>query len=134
MKFLRFLFKLCVGGCLYTLIELMWRGYSHWTMFFVGGLCFRIICATHEQLKGRMGLFGRCMVCAAMVTMVEFISGCIINVWFGLGVWDYSNVPFNLFGQVCLPYLGLWAIASAAAMYVDHFLFHRKRPLPQMSR
>ncbi len=115
MKFLRFLYKFLIGGALYTLLELLWRGYSHWTMFIVGGLCFRIICATHTQLKDKMGMGKQCIVCAAVVTMVEFISGCIINVWFGLGVWDYSNVPFNPFGQVCLPYLGLWVIASYAA-------------------
>ena len=28
-----------VGDLLYVLIELIWRGHSHWTMFILGGLC-----------------------------------------------------------------------------------------------
>lgn len=28
------------GGISYCLIEISWRGYTHWTMGIVGGLCF----------------------------------------------------------------------------------------------
>ena len=36
----KYLFLLDVGGLLYILIELIWRGRSHWTMFLLGGICF----------------------------------------------------------------------------------------------
>ena len=35
----KYLFLFDVGGLLYVLIELIWRGHSHWTMFILGGLC-----------------------------------------------------------------------------------------------
>lgn len=50
-----------IGGRLYTWFELLWRGYTHWTMFILGGLCFVIlgllkaideVAKLWEQLKG----------------------------------------------------------------------------------
>src|SRR5699024_12127822 len=35
----------------------------------------------------------RCMI---FVTSCEFITGIIVNKWLNLGIWDYSNVPFQL--------------------------------------
>ena len=35
----KYLFLFDVGGLLYILIELAWRGWSHWTMFILGGIC-----------------------------------------------------------------------------------------------
>ena len=32
-----------VGGLLYGLIEIAWRGHTHISMFVVGGLCFVLI-------------------------------------------------------------------------------------------
>lgn len=32
-----------IGGALYYCIEILWRGYSHWTMAVVGGICFVVI-------------------------------------------------------------------------------------------
>lgn len=32
-----------IGGFLYYAIEILWRGYSHWTMFILGGLCFILV-------------------------------------------------------------------------------------------
>ena len=37
-----------LGGLIYVFIELMWRGYSHWAMFFVGGLAFLCVGAINE--------------------------------------------------------------------------------------
>ena len=42
------------GGCLYVVLELAWRGYSHWTMFILGGLCFVLIGAINEVIPWEM--------------------------------------------------------------------------------
>ena len=41
------------------------------------------------------------LICSIIITAVEFTSGLILNVWLGLGIWDYSNMPFNILGQIC---------------------------------
>lgn len=103
----------CIGGFLYNIIEVLWRGYSHWTMFFVGGACFNLIGRIHTFC--RKGLFQRCVLCALAVTSVEFLSGCLFNLKMKLNVWDYSGMLFNIKGQVCLLYSVLWGFLSLIA-------------------
>ena len=95
------------GSGLYGLTEILWRGYTHWTMLIVGGLCFLFI-YIHELFACTKNIFRRCLAGAAIITAVEFVSGCIINLYLKWEVWDYSNLKPHLFGQVCLLYSVLW--------------------------
>ena len=52
-------------------------------------------------------------VCGVAITVVEFVAGLIINVWLGMGVWDYSAMPGNIMGQVCPQFLAMWMILAA---------------------
>ncbi len=117
----RFLLLFCVGGGAYNLIELCWRGYTHWSMFVVGGGCFHLIGRIGNALRGRSRwLIGG--ACAAAVTAVEYLSGCILNLYLKLDVWDYSRLFGNLHGQVCLLYSALWGFLSFPAARLYAFL------------
>ena len=122
MRALRPLLLIGIGGLLYVLIEMAFRGRSHWTMFLVGGLCFWLIGLINEVLPWEMPLWKQCIIGAMIVTAVEFLSGCIINLWLGWDVWDYSNMPFNVLGQICLPFSLLWILLSAVAIVLDDHL------------
>ena len=121
------------GGCLYVILELLWRGRSHWTMFILGGVCFVLIGAINELLPWGMPLALQGVVGSlCIVTPLEFVTGCIVNLWLGWNVWDYSNIPFNVMGQICLPFSALWVVVSAAAVVLDDWLryiwFDEERP------
>ncbi len=103
-----------IGGLGYNLIELLWRGRTHWSMFLVGGACFHLIGQIGRRV--RAPLAAKCGLCALGVTAVELVSGCILNLWWKLGVWDYSRQRWNIKGQVCLLYSVLWLLLSAAAI------------------
>ena len=122
MRALRPLILIGIGGLLYVLIELVFRGRSHWTMFLVGGLCFWLIGLINEVLPWEMPLWKQCIIGAVIVTAIEFLAGCIINLWLGWDVWDYSNMPFNVLGQICLPFSLLWILLSAVAIVLDDHL------------
>lgn len=122
MKKVRPLVLLCTGGLLYVLIEILWRGYSHWTMFVVGGICFVLIGMINEFFTFEIPLAMQMMIGSCIVTLVEFASGCVINLWIGLEVWDYSDMPLNVLGQICLPYMVLWFFLSAAGIVLDDYL------------
>ena len=122
MRALKPLILLSIGGFLYVMIELVFRGRTHWTMFLVGGLCFWLIGLINEIIPWEMLLWKQCIVGAVIVTTVEFISGCIINLGLGWNVWDYSNMPLNFLGQVCLPFSLLWVLLSAVAIVLDDYL------------
>ena len=66
------------------------------------------------------------------VTLAELAAGLLLNVWLGLGIWDYSRMPGNLWGQVCPQFAALWVPLSAAAIVLDdwlrHWLWGEERP------
>lgn len=125
---------LYIGGMLYVAIEYIWRGYSHPSMFVVGGLCFLVIGSLNEGFLGwNMPFWMQAILGAVCVTMVEFVAGYILNIRMGLNVWDYSDLPFNFYGQICLPYFFLWIPLSMLAILADdwlrHILFGEKAPV-----
>ena len=76
------------GGIMYSTLERMARGHTHWTMFIVGGLCFCMIGLINEVIPWEMAFWKQCVIGGCIVTAVEFISGCIINIWLGWHVCD----------------------------------------------
>ena len=97
----KYLFLFNIGGLLYILIELIWRGRSHWTMFLLGGICFVFLGLINEVIPWQMPLWQQILIGAVGITTLEFLTGCIVNLWLGWGVWDYGGLPGNLLGQIC---------------------------------
>ncbi len=112
-----------IGGVLYTGLELAWRGRTHGSMFAVGGVCFELIGLIARCVRAPLVL--KCGLCSLGITAVEFISGCIVNLWLGWRVWDYSGMRFHLKGQICLLYSLLWLGISTIAMPVYGWLYAR---------
>ena len=106
-----------LGGSGYVLVELLWRGRSHMSMFLLGGLCFWIIGRLNR--RGEMPLAVQSCFGAIVVTGLELLTGLVVNIWLGLDVWDYSALPMNFLGQVCLYYFVLWIPLSAAAALLE---------------
>ena len=112
-----------VGGGIYYILEVLWRGKSHWTMFVLGGICFVIIGLLNEyKFQWKDSLFDQALIGALVITTFEFISGCVINLWLKWNIWDYSNLPFNLFGQICLYFFLLWIPLSAIGVVLDDWI------------
>ena len=103
------------GGVGYGLIELIWRGRTHWTMLIAGGVCFIIFSVISEKCKKRTHIC-KASLCALGVTLVELIFGRVFNLILTMNVWDYSEMPFNLFGQICLLYTLFWGVLGAACL------------------
>ena len=59
-----------LGGLLYILIETAWRGYSHWAMFVLGGLCFLALGFINEVLSWDTPL--RCWLVPALLHAWNF--------------------------------------------------------------
>ena len=121
-----------IGGAIYVLIELVYRGYSHWTMFLLGGLCFVLIGGVNEYIPWEMPLWLQAGIGAVIITALEFICGCIVNLALGWNVWDYSNTPLNILGQVCLPFAIIWFVIAHLGIVLDdylrYWLFKEEKP------
>ena len=102
------------GGTMYFLLEVVFktlRGepeHISWTMLVLAVLLTIPVERCGEQLPWEVPLWLQALVCAVLVTAVELAAGLILNVWLGLGVWDYSRLPFNLWGQVCPQFTAVW--------------------------
>lgn len=112
----------CIGGGLYSLIEMTARGRSHWSMALLGGTCFLLIGLINERFLRDLGLVWQMLLGSGIITVLELATGLLVNVRLGWEVWDYSNMPFNLWGQICLPYSLLWTVISLGAVLLDDWL------------
>lgn len=121
-----------IGGMIYYMIEIGWRGYSHWTMFIVGGLCFNNVGAINEYIPWGMPIWKQSLIGATIITTIEFIAGCIVNLLLEWDVWDYSNMPFNILGQICVPFFFAWILLSIVCILLDdwlrYWLFKEDKP------
>ena len=131
-QYLKEMFLAVTGGLLYIILELVWRGHSHWTMFALGGLCFALIGLINELIPWCMPLWKQALIGAAIITGLEFLTGCIVNLGLGWHVWDYSGMPLNLLGQICILYILLWIPVSLIAIILDdwlrYWMFDEDRP------
>ena len=127
-----YLILFAIGGVAYYCIELLWRGFSHWSMLLAGGLCFVLLGLINYHYEYDMSLIAQTVIGGLVITAVEFLAGLIVNVWLGLNVWDYSDLPYNFLGQICLPYIYLWQWLSLVGIvlndYTRHWLFGEPKP------
>ena len=130
--FTRLIFRFLTGGFTYGGIEIATRGFSHISMFLAGGLCFVFIGLLNDFLGEKISFIGLMFLSALIITAVEFITGIIVNVWLKLDVWDYSYLPYNLNGQICLLFTNLWFLLSAPALLLDDWMrvkIMRRKPV-----
>ena len=109
------------GGIGYGIIELIWRGRTHWTMIIAGGICFLLFSLIEEKCKKRTLIY-KASLCSLCVTAVEFVFGVVFNLMLKMNVWDYSNLPFNVLGQICLLYTLLWGVLSMACLPIANVM------------
>ena len=123
-RFLRLTTLWLWGGFVYYLIELAWRGRSHPSMFIVGGVCLLLLGGVNKWFPWSLGLVWQALIGAAVITAVEFAAGVVVNLWLGLNVWDYGELPLNLLGQVCLWFFFAWIPVAAFGIWLDDWLWH----------
>lgn len=131
-RIIKLLVLVGIGGLIYSIIEILYRGYTHWTMVIVGGLAFYLIGCINEYIEWDMPLYRQMAIGMAIITLLEFAAGIIVNLILGWSVWDYSNVPLNILGQICLPFCIIWFFLSFPAIIVDdylrYYLFGEEKP------
>jgi uncharacterized membrane protein len=82
-------------------------------MFVLGGICF-VLVGNLKRLRPGKKLPARVTEAALIITLLELGCGLLVNRSYR--VWDYRNMPLNVFGQICLPFTLLWIPVSFVAM------------------
>lgn len=121
-KIKKYEFLFFVGATIYVVIEKIYRGYSHWTMFLLGGICFIALGLINEVISWDMSLLLQMFIGGIIITVLELIMGCVVNLWLGWNVWDYSELPFNLWGQISLFSSIVWVGLSLVGIVLDDYI------------
>ncbi len=125
-------YELCwfflLGCFVYSLLEIVARGYTHWTMALTGGIVAVLLYSIHAAAPPKTLLL-QCLCGAAIITAIEFSVGVFDNLVMGWAVWDYSRMPLNLYGQICLPFTGLWFLLCIPAYGICHLAIRQFHPV-----
>lgn len=111
-KVIQCYFLFCIGGELYTTLEIMWRGYTFESMYILAGIVTICLMFLNDIILDYDTEFGiQCIAGGLMCTFLEGITGLIVNRDFSQ--WDYSNLPFTFFwGQCNLFFVFVWILIS----------------------
>ena len=101
-----------IGGMVYCGIEILWRGYTHWSMFLLAALLSLPLDQINEHLSWDMPFWLQAVIGSVGITAAELVTGLVLNVWLALDVWDYSNLPGNFMGQISIQYSVLWVLLA----------------------
>ncbi len=104
-----------LGGTAYMVLEFLWRGRSHGSMFLLGGLCFLLVGNLGTRLN-RLPLALRLVLASGIITALELLTGLAVNRSYS--IWDYRALPYNYLGHICLIYSLLWIPVSLGAMFL----------------
>ncbi len=126
---LKFLKIFSIGGSAYCLIEFIYRLITDPTsikltqsisMFIVGGLCVYIIGLLNEKTKIRM--IYQSIIGTSLILLFELLFGIFLNIYLRLDIWDYSDLSFNIMGQVSLLFGFVWLFLTPFSVWVDDMI------------
>lgn len=113
----KYVFIFLTGGIGYGIIEILFRGYTHWSMIITGGTAFVSLYLINKTLSD-IPLLIKAFLGMIVITTLEFTVGIIVNKIFHLNVWDYTNIPGNIMGQISLQFSACWYGISLIAFII----------------
>ena len=132
-RLLKFLIMFFVGYFCYMGIEVMFRGYTYILMGITGGIAFILIDKINDIFSFEMDILLQSVIGSAIVTFLELIIGRTLQMLNLPPMWDYSDLPLNYNGVICLPFSCLWVIlvffVIILADAINYYLFHED-PIP----
>jgi len=80
------------------------------------GVLLIILCLTPLQHNLPALFLGSCTI----TTLLEYLTGAALEKLFHTRWWDYSQMPFNIHGHVCLLFSVIWGLACTFIMRIIH--------------
>lgn len=122
------------GFCLYITIEVCYRGYSYPLMGLCGGTAFVLIDKINDKISWDIDILIQGLIGSAIITLFELIIGEISLRGYLPMMWDYSNLPFNYKGIICLPFsiawIGISIIAVILADAINYYMLDENEQVP----
>ena len=128
MKVVKSLVMFIAGFCAFITIEVLFRGYSYAMSGVMGGLAVIALDKINDEISWETDLAMQALIGGTFVTAMEFAVGAIAKYTNILPqMWDYTDVPFNLGGIICLPFTIAWTLLSVLAIFladaINYYIF-----------
>ena len=99
------------------------RGFSNGPICPIYGVGVTLVIACLEAFPSNLLLLYISSV--ILVTVLEGVTGWAMDKLFHNKWWDYSKLPFNIGGYVCLLFSLIWGVACVFIVYFVHPLIHQ---------
>ena len=60
------------------------------------------------------------IVATIVISIIEYLTGYILEKLFKTKYWDYTDDPFNIHGRICLHFSIMWGITSVGVVKILH--------------
>ena len=122
-----------IGFCVYITIEVLYRGFSYPLMGLCAGIAIVILDKINDLISWNVDVLWQCLFGALLITLMELIIGKMFIAGYLPVMWDYSSVPLNYQGIVCVPFSVVWMALSFVAIIVadaiNYYVF-KEKPVP----
>ncbi len=133
MKINKSILLFLVGYCTYISIEVTYRNISYPIMGICGGLAILLLDKINDNISWNIDLCLQGLCGSALITFFELIIGEIALHTSLLPImWDYSNVPLNFDGVICLPFSIAWFFLSILAIFLADAINYYVLDKPQV--
>lgn len=119
-----FLYLFWMGGIVYQIVEMLWSGHTHWSMFFAGGASLILVDGLFNAFAYKIPTIFIVLLCGVGISCIEFLTGCIFNLKLKMKVWDYTALKGNILGQICPRFTLYWCLLSIPAIGFSQFIRH----------
>lgn len=121
-KIFRNFTMLLTGSIIYFNFEIFVRGYSHISMFVLGGICFFLVgmignFILDKKIMFLIKLVSLMLMSSLIITSLELLTGLYVNLYLNLDVWDYSHLKGNYMGQICILYSMIWGLMGLPCVF-----------------
>lgn len=80
-----------------------------------------VLCKIYKK-HSKMSYLKKYIIAAVVITTIEFFVGFIFNIVLKQNIWNYSNMPLNIYGQICLIYSFLWGFLG---LFIDYLVNYK---------
>lgn len=125
---IRILFFYCFGGGVYMTLEIIYRQYTDYHMFYLAGIIALIILFCNEWLSYDTDFIVQVFICGTCTLIGELICGILFNADYQ--IWDYRMLPYHFMGHIQLYFAIIWYVLAAIFIpildYIDYYMFPKK--------
>lgn len=94
------------------------RGFLHGPICPIYGLCISSMVIVLANINVTLPFL--LIVATIVISIIEYLTGYILEKLFKTKYWDYTDDPFNIHGRICLHFSIMWGITSVGVVKILH--------------